>query len=128
MAHPQSNGTRQSHAGGSAESTLTITATVQATVSIDMSHAGEQRVIVANAPDPKESFYRSPLSRQSKTVNARAEIRKKAAADPSEAAVAYSFPAKPGQFEVIRTTRVMDVSDGGKTHPQAVAVITVVAR
>jgi hypothetical protein len=90
-------------------------------------------VVVANAPDPKESFYRPAPRKQAKaaqsaTAATQRQVVSEMIADQGRAAVAYSFPGRPEQFEVTRANRMMDVPDGGKIRREAVAITTIVAR
>jgi len=137
-AHSQSHPEKLS---GSAQGSLTVTATVEPSVWLVMESDGKQEIFVANAPDPKESFSRPPALKRQKSPQGNAvrkaglAARKKAvsavspAKPPHEkATVQYSFPQANGQFEVTQETRLVDVNNDGKTTRQAVQVITVVAR
>jgi hypothetical protein len=134
----------QSHPGklsGSAQGSLTVTATVESSVWLVMEPDGKQEIFVANAPDPKESFYRPPALKRQQSLQRNAVKKaglapgKKAAGAVSpakppheKATVQYNFPQANGPFEVTQETRFVDVNNDGKTARQAVQVITVVAR
>jgi hypothetical protein len=130
---------------GSAKGSLTVTATVESSVFLVIEPDGRQQVVVANAPDPKESFYRPPASKspksqqehpgkktmtsaQKKTPAPIVPEQQRGRADQGEGPVVFSFPAAPAKFEVTQETKLMDVTDGGKTERRAVQVTTVVAR
>src|SRR5579859_3770101 len=65
VCHSQS---QSKHPGGSAQGSLNVTATVVPSVWLVMGPDGKQDVIVANAPDPKESFYRAAPAKKQKPL------------------------------------------------------------
>ena len=134
----------QSHPGklsGSTQGSLTVTATVQPSVWLVTEPDGKQEIFVANAPDPKESSSRPPALKRQKSPQGHADKKIEAVpgkmdagavlpAKPHDdkAAVQFTFPTTPGQFEVTQETRFIDVSNDGKIERKAVQVVTVVAR
>jgi len=86
--------------GRSAQGSLTVTIVIESSVGLVTSPDGRQQLMVANAPDPRETF-----SRQAP-------------------AVAYKFPVKLAHFDVTRETQVMNVT--GKANHQPVTITTVV--
>ena len=84
--------------GGPAQGSLRVTVTVEPSVWLRMGPDGKQEMVVANAPDPKESFFHVPSQTEAK------------------------------QFEVKQEIRMMDVNKGGKAGRQPVKVTTVVSR
>jgi hypothetical protein len=97
--------------------------------------------ICGQCSGPKESFSRPPALKPQKSPQGHADKKieaasgKKAAgavppAKPNDdkAAVQFTFPTTPGQFDVTQETRFIDVNHDGKTGRQEVQVITVVVR
>jgi hypothetical protein len=141
FAHPQ---TRQAQSGSSAQGSLTVTATVESSVWLAATSEGNQEVVVANAPDPTQTFYRQPATKRKDKrlpvrlgTNTKATAIKKAAStlipggqhgNRNEAPVVFSFPAARMQFDVTQKTQIMDFTDAGATRRETVEVITVVAR
>jgi hypothetical protein len=72
VAHSQE---RHGQTGSSAQSSLTVTATVEPSVWLIEEPDGKRDVVVANAPDPKESFYHP---RTLETSGKRMKVDKKA--------------------------------------------------
>jgi hypothetical protein len=110
-----------------------VTANVVPSAWLVMDPNGERVVVVADAPDPKESFYHP---RTLKTSGKRmkvdkkgspAIIREKPAAKVGQP-VQFTFPIAPKELELTQETVVMDVTDAGKTQRRAVERTTVVAR
>ena len=93
---------RQGHVGRSAQGTLTVTVVIESSVGLIAGPDGRQQLVVANAPDSRETFSRHTP------------------------AVAYNFPVKPVHFDVTSETQVMKVT--GKANRQPVAITTVVPR
>ena len=94
----------------SAQGSLTVNVIVESSVGLIQGADGENQLVVANAPDSKETFSpRGSLNKDSRSP------------------VSYSFPGEPADFDRSCETRVMDVSDGNKVH-QPVTVLTVVPR
>jgi len=128
QAHAQA---RQKQPGQTAQSSLTITATVAPSVWLVMEPDGKRDIVVANAPDGKDSFVHVPAASAGKK---KTEAEKQSFADAARArhsqsaAVQFSFPAAPQQLEVTTATVMMDVAEGGKTERQTVKLTTVVAR
>jgi hypothetical protein len=60
VSHAQA---RQGQLGSSAQSSLTVTATVESSVWLIMEPNGKREVVVANAPDPKESFSHATVNK-----------------------------------------------------------------
>jgi hypothetical protein len=125
---------RPDHSGSSAHSSLTVTATVAPSVWLVMEPDGKQNIVVANAPDPKESFShaatkarrkRETLAKRQNSPNA---ISQKLLNNQDDAAVRFEFPIASSQFDVTKTTVIMGVSEGGKMVKRPVIVTTVVAQ
>ena len=93
---------RQGQVGRSAQGTLTVTVVVESSVGLVASPDGRQQLIVANAPDSRETF------------------------SPQMPAVAYNFPGKPVHFDIMRATKMLNVT--GKSNHQPVTITTVVPR
>jgi hypothetical protein len=141
FGHGQS---RQARPGSSPQGSLTVTATVESSVWLVPTPDGKQELVVANAPDSKQTFYHPPTAkRKEKKLPARLEnnaiptgINKAAFkvtpggqhGNQNEATVVYSFPAAPKQVEVTQEIRMMDLADVGATSREIVQVITVVAQ
>jgi hypothetical protein len=121
--------TRHGNSGSSAQSSLTVTATVDPSVWLVMEPDGTRDVVVANAPDPKESFYYAPVKGRRKgtavAVAKQTAIRKEQMRNQDDGAVRFTFPTSK-QFDVSKKTVMMDVSAGGKTERRPVMVTTVV--
>ena len=123
--------TRQS--GSSTASSLTVTATVAPSVWLVMEPDGKQNVVVANAPDPKESF--SPVV-PAKSGKRAAQANKQASSampgksrhNQAENSVRFNFPTASKQFDVTQKTVIMNLSEGGKTVERPVIVTTIVAQ
>ena len=94
---------RPGQIGHSAQGTLTVTVIVESSVGLVAGADGKQQLIVANAPDPKQTFSRQAPS------------------------VAYSFPGKPVRFEVTREMQLLNVT-GGPASSEPVTLVTVVPR
>jgi len=92
----------QGRVGHSTQATLTVTVVVESSVGLVASPDGRQKLIVANAPDSRETFSRQMP------------------------AVAYNFPGKRVHFDVTRETQVMNAT--GKANHQPVTITTVVPR
>jgi hypothetical protein len=108
--------------GSSAHSSLTVTATVEPSVWLIMEPDGKRDVVVANAPDPRESFYHAPAkAHRNRTARKQTAIPNKSAND----AVQFNLPT-PKRFDVSEKTVMMDISEGGKTGRRPVTVTTVV--
>ena len=101
---------RQGQIGHSAQGSLTVTVVVESSVGLIASPNGKQQLVVANAPDSKETFSgQAPLKKDSR------------------ASVVYSFPGKPVHFDVTRETQLTNVTSGKAVYPP-VTVVTVVPR
>jgi hypothetical protein len=108
--------------GSSAHSSLTVTATVEPSVWLIMEPDGKRDVVVANAPDPRESFSHAPAkAHRNGTARKQTAIPNKSTND----AVQFNLPT-PKRFDVGEKTVMMDVSEGGKTGRRPVTVTTVV--
>jgi hypothetical protein len=108
--------------GSSAHSSLTVTATVEPSVWLIMEPDGKRDVVVANAPDPRESFSHAPAkAHRNGTARKQTAIPNKSAND----AVQFNLPT-PKRFDVSEKTVMMDISEGGKTGRRPVTVTTVV--
>jgi hypothetical protein len=115
--------------GGSAQGTLTVSVTVVPSVWLIMEAEGKQEIMVANAPDSKESF--SQPAHPKPKPSARPSRRPAKAVSPvaqqkSSSEVSYRFPTGSTKFEVTEETKMMNVTEGGKTTQQPVRVTTVV--
>jgi hypothetical protein len=125
---------RHGKSGSSAQSSLTVTATVEPSVWLVMEPDGKRDVVVANAPDPKESFSHrfpkphktsaSPTKKQNSSVAKSQEPLQKQ--DDTE--VHFDFPTASRQFDVTQKTVMVNVSEGAKTVARPVTVTTVVAQ
>jgi hypothetical protein len=128
IAHSQAGQHGQS--GSAVQGSLTVTATVESSVWL-VDPDGKREIVVANAPDPKESFSQ-PRSLKRKSAAPAALVKQpaktKEPARQDDAAVQFTFPTSSKQFEVTKKTVVMDVSEGGKTERRPVVVTTVVAQ
>jgi hypothetical protein len=96
---------------------------------------GKGDLIVANAPDPKESFPHAPAIKargkgatQTKKQTSSAGVSQKPPRNQDDTGVQFNFPSVPGQFDVTQKTVMMDVSEGGKTEARPVTVTTIVAQ
>ena len=127
IAHSQAGQHGQS--GSAAQGSLTVTATVESSVWLQ-DPDGKHEIVVANAPDPKESFShsRSPKRKSAAPAAVKQPAKKKEPARQDDAAVQFTIPSSSKQFEVTKKTVVMDVSEGGKTERRPVVVTTVVAQ
>jgi hypothetical protein len=126
IAHSQAGQHGQS--GSAAQGSLTVTATVESSVWL-VDPDGKREIVVANAPDPNESFYHSQTHKRKSAAPAAAKqtaVTKELVRNQDGAAVQFSFPTGSKQFEVTRKTVMMDVSEGGKTERRPVMVTTVV--
>ncbi|MGZ7104655.1 MAG: hypothetical protein ACXVKC_04410 [Candidatus Angelobacter sp.] len=119
---------RHGRSGSSAHSSLTVTATVEPSVWLDMEADGKRELVVANAPDPQESFSHAPAGKAAKKSAVPAKEQNSSTTLPhhQHAAVQFSFPMAPRQFEVTRKTVVMDVTEDGRAERRPVTVTTVV--
>jgi hypothetical protein len=130
----------QKHSDGPATGSLQITATVVPSVWLVMDHDGKQATVVANAPDPKESFFHPAAAQKQKTLKATSgkspasTSRQQTSADmrralrplnQSDAAIQFSLPPTK-QFEVKQEIILMDVDMNGKTERRPVTVTMVV--
>jgi len=123
ISHSQAR--RQS--GSPAQSSLTVTATVEPSVWLVTEPDGKRDIVVANAPDPKEAFSHSRPHKSKRSAQAAGQTAvKKEAVRQDGAAVQFSFPMAPRQFEVTRKTVMMDVTENGRTDQHPVTVTTVV--
>src|SRR6478672_9278005 len=96
--------------GSVAKGSLTVTANVESSVWLVESD-GKRDLVVANAPDPKESFSHSRPHKSKRSAQAAGQTAvKKEAVRQDGAAVQFSFPMAPRQFEVTRKTVMMDVT------------------
>jgi hypothetical protein len=103
---------------------------------------GTQEAVVANAPDPTDTFYREPAKKANNKLPARPRKRAASRLGPimhaiprgqqidsqSEVAVLYDLATPSKQFEVRSETVMKNVDDGGKTERRAVKLITIVVR
>jgi hypothetical protein len=130
----QSNNRRS---GGSAQGSLSVTATVVPSVWLSMDPAGKQEVVVANSADSKESFsfVKGAEKKQTQATPSRKRSSSQAQTsagrplhqprNQSDATVQFSLPS-PKQFELREEIKVMDISEDGKTERQPVKITTVV--
>ena len=122
IAHSQAH--RQP--GSAAQGSLTVTANVESSVWL-VALDGKRDLVVANAPDPKESFSHSRPHKSKRSAPAAVQTAvKKEVVRQDGAAVQFSFPMAPRQFEVTRKTVMMDVTENGRTEQHPVTVTTVV--
>ncbi|HJX00797.1 MAG TPA: hypothetical protein VJ453_11580 [Terriglobales bacterium] len=116
--------------GSSAQSSLTVTAIVEPSVWLVMEPDGQSDVFVANAPDPKQSFFHAPLSKPGRKSAALAKAKHtgivKQPVRNQNSAVQFSFPTGSKQFDVSKRTIMMDVFERGVTARRPVIVTTVV--
>src|ERR1051325_5169963 len=87
---------RPGPAGRSAQGALTVTVVIESSVGLVAGPDGRQQLIVANAPDSRETF------------------------SPPAPAVAYNFPRKSVHFDVMRETQMMNAA--GKANHQPVTI------
>jgi len=112
--------------GSVAKGSLTVTANVESSVWL-VALDGKRDLVVANAPDPKESFSHSRPHKSKRSAPAAVQTAvKKEVVRQDGAAVQFSFPMAPRQFEVTRKTVMMDVTENGRTEQHPVTVTTVV--
>jgi hypothetical protein len=127
VSHSQAP-SRQS--GVSAQGSLTVTAIVEPSVWLVMEPDGKSNVVVANAPDPKQSFSHAPVSKPGRKSAALVKaIHTAITKEPvrnQNSAVQFSFPTGSKQFDVTKRAVMMDVSEGGVTEQRPVIVTTVV--
>ena len=99
-----------------------------------MAPDGTQKVVVAKVPDPKESFShaatkarrkRETLAKKQKPANA---ISQQSPNNQDDATVRFDFLMVSSQFDVTKTTIIMNVSEGGKIVQRPVIVTTIVAQ
>ena len=130
----------QKHSGGTAPGSLQVTVTVVPSVWLVMDPDGKLEAVVANAPDPTDSFVHAaaPQKRQAaKTASRKSRTPAPAQQTPAgpvpgiqprdhgNAPLQFSLP-KPKQFEVKHEIKMMDVEVNGKTERRPVTVTTVV--
>ena len=125
---------RHEQPGASAANSLTVTATVAPSVWLVMEPDGRQDMVVANAPDSKESFSHSSAKAHRKSP-AQARKQNSSIAKPQQplheerhTSVRFDFPTVSKQFDVTQKTVIMNVSEGGKTVARPVTVTTIVAQ
>jgi hypothetical protein len=112
--------------GSPAQSSLTVTATVVPSVWLIVEPDGRRDAVVANAPDPKESFFHAPAKTHgNRTAKNKTAPPTKSVRNKVDNAVQVTLPT-PKRFDVSKETVTMDVSEGGKTSRQHVIVTTVV--
>jgi hypothetical protein len=125
---------RHGKSGSSAQSSLAVTATVEPSVWLVMEPDGKRDVVVANAPDPKESFFHSPAKAHRKSPAAAKKQSSSIAKSQQppirhdDTSVRFDFPTVSKQFDVTRETVTTNVSEGAKTVARPVIVTTVVAQ
>jgi hypothetical protein len=138
IASAQSN---HSRSGGSAQGSISVTATVVPSVWLNMDSDGKQEVVVANSSaDPKESFSHAAQAQKQNVLPARLKRRStppkktstgapqaRQGGNESEAVGRFNLPPTQ-QFEVKQEIIVMDVTQNRKTERQPVKVTTVVPR
>jgi len=127
VAHSQA---QHGQSGSSTQSSLTITATVEPSVWLIMEPDGNRDVVVANAPDSKESFSHVPVKAGKKNAAAKKETSSFTSQElprhQDDAAVQFTFPIAPPHFEVTKKNAMMEVSEGGKAYRRPVMVTMVV--
>jgi hypothetical protein len=112
--------------GSPAQSSLTVTATVVPSVWLIVEPDGIRDAVVANAPDPKESFFHAPAKTHGNgTAKKQTAPPKKSVRNAVDDAVQFTLPT-PKRFDVSKETVMLDVSEGGKTSRRPVIVTTVV--
>jgi hypothetical protein len=123
---------RHGKPGSSAQSSLTVTATVEPSVWLVMEPDGKRDVVVANAPDPKDSFshrsakpHRTSAAKKEKFSIAKSQepLQKQ-----DDTGIHFDFPTVSRQFDVTRQTVMMSVSEGVKRVARPVTITTVVAQ
>ena len=117
--------------GSSAQGSLTISVTVIPSVWLVMEPDGKQEVIVANAPDLKESFSQpAPAKPKLSTRTSKRPVKASASViqqkRSSQGDVSYRILTGSTKFEMTEETKMINVTDGGKTTQQPVRVTTVV--
>lgn len=144
FAYAQFNPARHPNPGATSPNTLTITATVQSSLSLAWPEGKQATVLAANTSGPQGAqappqaikAENAPPKRLKTGATAAVQAAKVAAGTalsrPSgeklESAVAYDFSSRPDQFEVREEVKVMDVKVDGKTERLPVTVVTVVPR
>jgi hypothetical protein len=124
---------RHGKSGSSAQSSLTVTATVEPSVWLVMEPDGKRDVVVANAPDSRESFSHAARARRKSASMAKKQkspraISQESLRNPDDTTVRFDFPIVSGQFDVTQKTVLMDVSEAGRTVARPVTVTTIVAQ
>jgi hypothetical protein len=116
--------------GSSAQGSLTVTAIVEPSVWLIMEPDDEREVVIAKAPDPKESFSHVPITEPGRKSAALGKAKQTAITkDPvrnQNCAAQFSFPTSSKQFDVSKRTVMIDVSEGAVTERRPVIVTTVV--
>jgi len=118
----------------STPNSLTVRVTVVPSVWLVMEPDGTRKVVVANAPDARESFSHAPTTKDRKKHAALAKgetsstVIQKALTNQGDNAVQFSFPSVSKRFELTQKTVTMSVFEGGKTEARAVTVTTIVAQ
>src|SRR5579859_7470668 len=124
ISHSQA---RHGQSGSSAQGALTVTATVESSVWLVMETDGKRDVVVANAPDPKQSFYHAEARhRKRQPAAGKPPSIRKEALRTQDGSIQFSFPTGPKQFDVTKKTLMMDVSEGGRSERRPVVVTTIV--
>jgi hypothetical protein len=94
---------------------------------------GKQNMVVANAPDPKESFSHAATEarRKSATV-AKKQNSPNAISQPlhnqDDTTIRFEFPIASRQFDVTQEAVMMDVPEAGETEARPLTVTTIVAQ
>jgi hypothetical protein len=124
ISYSQARGGQQ---GSSAQGSLTVTATVESSVWLVMKTDGKRDLVVANAPDPKQSFYHAEGHHQKRqSATAKPTSVTKEAVRNQDGSIQFSFPTGAKQFDLTKKTLMMDVSEGGRTERRPVVVTTIV--
>ncbi|HET9838067.1 MAG TPA: hypothetical protein VFR84_07520 [Candidatus Angelobacter sp.] len=103
VLHSQAQ-SQKGRTGNTSHGSLAVTATVDSSVWLFAGPDGKQQVIVANAPDPKQSFFRS------------------------RDAVQFTFPESPRRFELKNEIVTSKFEENGRIVQRSVQVTTVVAK
>jgi hypothetical protein len=120
--------------GASARGSLTVTATVAPSVWLVMEPDGEQNIVVANTPDPRESFSRASTKTSKKSTRLAKKQNSSIAKSQGppqkqdDASIDFDFPTVSKQFDVTHKTIIVNVSEGAKTVARRVIVTTVVVQ
>jgi hypothetical protein len=129
--------TRQRESGSSPANSLKVSATVASPVWGVMKPDDKQNVVIANPPDPKQSFSHGSATKSRKksamverkpnSVRATSqELVRPELVQGQDEPVSFNCPVVSRQFDVTQKLVIMEVSEAGKTVERPVIVTTIV--